>query len=275
VSPATEQPAAQGGAARGRAAGELAAAGPGAPEAPPEARTLFGPALGLAERYADLLAGSAVQRGLIGPRETARLWDRHLMNCAALAEMVPHPSSVIDLGSGAGLPGIVIAILVPDARVVLLEPMARRAAFLEECVADLGLRNATVRRGRAEELAGELMADVVVVRAVAPMDRLAGLALGLVRPGGLVLALKGAGAEQELAGARRVLRKLGARDAAVVQAGSGRVSPPATVVRLTAGPAVSRGRPLAPARTGARQGRAAGARGGESRNPQKPGGAAT
>ena len=242
-----------------------------APAPPPEARALFGPALGLAERYADLLAGPAVQRGLIGPRETVRLWDRHLMNCAALAELVPHPGSVIDLGSGAGLPGIVIAILIPDARVVLLEPMARRAAFLEECVRDLGLRNATVRRGRAEDLAGELAADVVVARAVAPMPRLAGLALGLVRPGGLVLALKGAGAEQELARARGVLRRLGARDAAVVQAGSGRVSPAATVIRLTAGSAGARGRPLAPARSGARPGRAAGKAG----TPQKPGGAGT
>jgi 16S rRNA (guanine527-N7)-methyltransferase len=239
--------------------------------APAQARALFGPSLGLAERYADLLAGPAVQRGLIGPREAARLWERHIMNCAALAELVPHPSSVIDLGSGAGLPGIVIAILIPDARVVLLEPMARRAAFLEECVADLGLGNATVRRGRAEDLARELAADVVVARAVAPMQRLAGLALGLVRPGGLVLALKGAGAEEELTRARPVLRRLGARDAAVVQAGSGRVSPPATVVRLTAGSAASRRRSLVPARTGARQGRAAGT----ARTPGTPGGAAT
>jgi 16S rRNA (guanine527-N7)-methyltransferase len=269
VFPATGQPAQP--EPRERTSGEIPAAGPLAPAPPPEARALFGPSLGLAERFADLLAGPAVQRGLIGPRETARLWDRHLMNCAALAELVPHPASVIDLGSGAGLPGIVIAILVPDARVMLLEPMARRAAFLEECVRDLGLRNVTVRRGRAEDLAGELAANVVVARAVAPMQRLAGLALGLVRPGGLVLALKGAGAEQELARARGVLRRLGARDAAVVQAGSGRVSPPATVIRLTAGPAVSRGRPLVPARTGARPGRVAGKAG----TPETPGGAAT
>jgi len=167
------------------------------------------------------------------------------------------------------LAGQPVEILVPDARVVLLEPMARRAAFLDECVRDLGLGNATVRRGRAEDLAGELVADVVVARAVAPMERLAGLALGLVRPGGLVLAVKGAGAEEELARARRVLRRLGVRDAAVVQAGSGRVSPPATVVRLTAGPAVSRGRPLAPARTGARQGRAAGKQGRRRRREEQ------
>jgi 16S rRNA (guanine527-N7)-methyltransferase len=232
---------------------------------------MFGPSLGLAERYAGLLAGPGVQRGLIGPRETARLWDRHLMNCAAVAELIPRPATVVDLGSGAGLPGIVIAMLVADARVVLLEPMARRAAFLEECVADLDLANATVCRGRAEEMTGRLAADVVVARAVAPLDRLAGLALGLARPGGLVLAMKGAGAAQELARARRVLRRLGARDAAVVHAGSGMVSPPATVVRLTAGPAADRGRPLAPARAGARRGGAAGVAG----TPGTPGGAGT
>jgi 16S rRNA (guanine527-N7)-methyltransferase len=200
---------------------------------------VFGSALGLAERYAQLLAGPGLERGLIGPRETVRLWDRHLMNCAALAELVPHPTagrSVIDLGSGAGLPGIVLAMLLPDAEFVLLEPMARRVAFLEECVRVLGLGNAAVRRARAEDAAGELAADVVTARAVAPLERLAGLALGLVRPGGLVLAIKGAGAAQEVARARPVLRRLGARDVAVVQAGSGRVSPPPTVVRFTAGP---------------------------------------
>jgi 16S rRNA (guanine527-N7)-methyltransferase len=201
---------------------------------------VFGPALGLAERYAELLAGPGVERGLIGPRETVRLWDRHLMNCAALAELVPHPTagrSVIDLGSGAGLPGIVLAMLLPDAEIVLLEPMARRVAFLEECVRALGLGNAVVRRARAEDAAGELVADVVTARAVAPLERLAGLALGLARPGGLVLAMKGAGAAEEVARACPVLRRLGARDVAVVHAGSGKVSPPPTVVRFTAGPA--------------------------------------
>jgi 16S rRNA (guanine527-N7)-methyltransferase len=196
---------------------------------------MFGPALSLAERYAELLAGPAVEQGLIGPRETDRLWDRHLLNCAAVAELVPHPCSLIDLGSGAGLPGVVIAMLLPDTDVVLLEPMARRVAFLEECVAVLGLGNVVVRRGRAEDAAGQLVADVVTARAVAPMERLAGLALGLVRPGGLVLAVKGAGAAEELARAEPVLGRLGVRDAAVVHAGSGRVDPPPAVIRLTAG----------------------------------------
>jgi 16S rRNA (guanine527-N7)-methyltransferase len=201
---------------------------------------VFGAELDRVTRYAGLLAGPGVERGLIGPRETARLWDRHLMNCAAVAELIPHRSSVIDLGSGAGLPGIVLAMLLPDSRVILLEPMARRAAFLDECVRQLALENAEVRRGRAEEMAGRLVADVVTARAVAPMDRLAGLALGLVRPGGLVLAVKGAGAEQELAAAGPVLQTLGAREAAVVHAGRGKVSPPPAVIRLTAGPAPGR-----------------------------------
>jgi 16S rRNA (guanine527-N7)-methyltransferase len=196
---------------------------------------VFGSALGLAERYAELLAGPGVEQGLIGPRETVRLWGRHLMNCAAVAELVPHPCSVIDLGSGAGLPGIILAMLLPDSEILLLEPMARRVAFLEECVRVLGLGNAAVHRGRAEDAAGELVADVVTARAVAPLERLAGLALGVVRPGGLVLAMKGAGGAQEAERARPVLRRLGARDVAVVHAGSGRVSPPATVVRFAAG----------------------------------------
>jgi len=195
---------------------------------------VFGPALGLAGRYAELLAGPGVEQGLIGPREPARIWDRHLLNCAAVAELVPDACSVIDLGSGAGLPGVVIAMLRPGAKIILLEPMARRVAFLEECVRVLGLENTSVCRGRAEEVAGRLAADVVVARAVAPLERLAGLALGLARPGGLVLAMKGAGAAEEVTRAAPVLRRLRAGDVAIVHPGSGKVSPPPTVIRLTA-----------------------------------------
>jgi 16S rRNA (guanine527-N7)-methyltransferase len=190
-----------------------------------------------------------VERGLIGPRETARLWDRHLMDCAAVAELVPPACSVIDLGSGAGLPGVVIAMLRPQAQVVLLEPMARRVAFLEECVRVLGLANTSVCRGRAEDLAGQVAADVVTARAVAPMERLAGLALGLARPGGLVLAMKGAGAAEELARAGPVLARLRARDVAVVHPGRGKVSPPPTVIRLSA-PAAAPGTPETPGGAG-------------------------
>jgi 16S rRNA (guanine527-N7)-methyltransferase len=208
---------------------------PAVPAAPPQAQQVFGSALAAAEHYARLLAGPAVTRGLIGPREVPRLWERHLLNSAVVAELVPHPCSLIDLGSGAGLPGIVLALLLPDVAVTLLEPMLRRVTFLSECVHALGLANAQVCRGRAEDLAGQLSADVVTARAVAPLDRLAGLALGLVRPGGTVLAIKGAGARQEVATARRVLRGLGVQSVDVVRVGDGKVDPAATVVRLTAG----------------------------------------
>ena len=205
------------------------------PGVPPAAAEIFGPALGVAIRYAELLAGPGVERGLLGPAEAARLWDRHLLNCGVVAELVPSPCSLIDLGSGAGLPGIVLAILLPAVSVTLLEPMARRVTFLTECVQILGLGNAEVRRGRAEEMAGRLSADVVTARAVAPMYKLAGLAIGLANPGGVVLAIKGAGAAAEVSRARPVLHRLGARDVEVLHAGSGRVNPAATVIRFTAG----------------------------------------
>src|ERR1700735_386695 len=125
-----------------------------APLPPAEAEVLFGSALGVAQRYAELLAGPGVERGVIGPRQTARLWDRHLINCAAVAELVPAGGSLVDIGSRAALPGVVLAMLPPDSEVVLLEPLARRVAFLEECVRTLGLGNAGVRRGRAGDVGG-------------------------------------------------------------------------------------------------------------------------
>lgn len=206
-----------------------------AAEPPAAAAAVFGPALPLAKRYARLLAGPGIARGLIGPREAGRLWERHLLNCAVVAELVPRPSSLVDIGSGAGLPGIVLAMLLPDVRVTLLEPMARRVVFLSECVAGLGLGNVTVWRGRAEEAAGEFAADVVTARAVAPLGRLAGLAMPLLRPRGSVLALKGEQAAAEAAAARPELRRLGVSDVTVLQVGTGRISPPTTVVRLVAG----------------------------------------
>jgi 16S rRNA (guanine527-N7)-methyltransferase len=245
------------------------------------AAAAFGPALGVAERYAALLSGPGVERGLLGPAEGSRVWDRHLLNCAAVAELVPPECSLIDLGSGAGLPGIVLAILLPGVSVTLLEPMARRAAFLDECVGILGLANAEVRRGRAEDLAGQLAADVVTARAVAPMYKLADLAAGLVKPGGLILAIKGTGAAAEVSRARPVLRRLGVRDVQVVLAGSGKVGPAATVVRFTAGHArTGRARPgVAPAGVApassvplavrGRPGRAAGSRRGGQRGGQR------
>jgi 16S rRNA (guanine527-N7)-methyltransferase len=204
------------------------------PPAPPAAAALFGAALPAVVRYAGLLAGPGVERGLIGPAEAARIWDRHLLNCAVVAPLVPDGCVLADLGSGAGLPGIVLALLRPECDVILVESMARRAAFLSECIADLGLPRTQVLRGRAEDLAGEVAADVVTARAVAPLRRLAGWAVGLCRPGGTVLAIKGAGARDEAAAAGPELRRLGVTDLEVLQVGSDEVDPPATVVRFRA-----------------------------------------
>ena len=196
---------------------------------------MFGGALETASLFAEILATDGVERGLIGPRETPRLWDRHLLNCAAVAELLPDRGELVDIGSGAGLPGVVLAMLRPGMRVVLLEPMLRRSAFLDECVARLELSNVTVVRGRAEDLAGVIKADIATARAVAPLDRLAGWAAGLLRPGGQILAIKGQSAEQELAAARPVLSRLHVRSAEVMRVGHGRVISATTVVRVVIG----------------------------------------
>jgi 16S rRNA (guanine527-N7)-methyltransferase len=198
------------------------------------AADMFGDVLPQAEKYAALLTGSGVERGVVGPAEADKIWDRHLLNCGVLARLIPAKCSLVDLGSGAGLPGIVLAILMPGVKVTLLEPLARRVDFLEECVAALGLTNTQVVRGRAEDLDGRMLADVVASRAVAPLDKLAGLSVGLARPGGRVLAMKGASAEAELVKARPVLARLGVTDARVVQAGSAGGGAAATVVTFTA-----------------------------------------
>ena len=188
--------------------------------------------LPVARRYADLLAGPGVERGLIGPAETTRIWDRHLLNSGVVAELAPSAGELVDVGSGAGLPGLVLAMLLPQVHVVLVEAMTRRTTFLTECVNALNLSNVEVRRGRSEEMVGLLAADVVTARAVARLDKLAVLAAGVARPGGLVLAIKGASAAQEVDEARPVLRRLGATEAEIVSAGAGILSEPTTVVRF-------------------------------------------
>src|ERR1700755_786558 len=157
---------------------------------PRGASAVFGLALGGAEVFARILATRVVEWGLIGPHEVPRLWDRHLLNCAVVSDLIDSRyRTLVDIGSGAGLPGIVLAMVRPELSVTLLEPMERRCRFLSECVDALGLANARVLRGRAED--ATLRADVATARAVAPLDRLAELAVGVVRPGGLVLAIKG------------------------------------------------------------------------------------
>jgi 16S rRNA (guanine527-N7)-methyltransferase len=153
-----------------------------------------------------------------------------------VSELLPERGLLVDIGSGAGLPGVVLAMLRPSLQVTLLEPLLRRSIFLEECVAELGLPNATVVRARAEEKsAAPIKADVATARAVAPLDRLAGWAARLLRPGGELLAIKGQSAEEEIAAARPVLSRLGARSAEVLQVGQGRVIIATTVVRVVMG----------------------------------------
>ena len=190
------------------------------PDAPPAAAAVFGDRLPLAVRYAELLAGAGVERGLLGPREAPRLWERHLLNCAGLTELLEPGQDVLDAGSGAGLPGVVLAIRRDDIEVVLVEPLQRRATFLSEVVQELNLAHVRVVRSRLEDLAGKTLVDAVVARAVAPLDRLASWTLPLLRTGGRLLALKGERADSELAAGRAALRRSGAESAEVVTVGS-------------------------------------------------------
>jgi 16S rRNA (guanine527-N7)-methyltransferase len=202
------------------------------PPAPDVATGVFASALPVAERFADFLASAGTERGLIGPREVPRLWDRHLLNCAVLCDLMPAEATVCDIGSGAGLPGLVVAIRRSDLRVTLVEPLLRRTAFLEEAVELLGLTNVEVLRARAEALHGSREFDVVTSRAVAALDKLLGWSLPLVRRGGLLLAMKGASAAEELAGAGDVLERLGGHGPEIVHIGSDQLSVPTTVVRV-------------------------------------------
>jgi 16S rRNA (guanine527-N7)-methyltransferase len=185
----------------------------------------FADRLSTIERYAELLAGPGIARGLLGPREVPRLWERHLLNCAVVHEAVPQDSEVVDVGSGAGLPGVVLAIMRPDLAVTLVEPLLRRYAFLGEVVAALDLPNVKLVRSRAEDLHGKIFTDVVTARAVAPLDRLAGWSLPLLRSGGLLVALKGSSAGAELEAAAGVLEAQGAVSWHVGRYGAGVVDP--------------------------------------------------
>jgi len=200
--------------------------------APGVAATLFGSRLDRAQRYAEILAGAGVERGLLGPREVDRLWDRHILNSAAIAELLETGERVADIGSGAGLPGIPLALARPDLRVTLIEPLLRRSEFLREVVDDLGL-DMTIVRGRAEDLSvrqqvGEM--DAVVSRAVTSLDKLTEWSMPLLRLDGRMAAIKGERAEQEIREHRRVMASLGAVDVRVMRCGADYLDPPATAV---------------------------------------------
>jgi 16S rRNA (guanine527-N7)-methyltransferase len=181
-------------------------------------------------RFANWLTGAGIERGFLGPREVDRIWDRHIANCAVVEELIPEGSKVFDIGSGAGLPGLVLAIVRPDITIGLIEPLMRRSEFLNEVVADLGISNqVTVIRGRAEELKGQT-APVVTARAVAPLGKLLTWSLPLTTKGGQILAMKGSSAATEITDAKDILN---GRKAEIVLCGEGIVDPQTTVVRVT------------------------------------------
>jgi 16S rRNA (guanine527-N7)-methyltransferase len=188
--------------------------------------------------YVEILAGPGLERGLMGPREVPKLWDRHILNCAVVADpaldLVPSGALVADVGSGAGLPGLVWALLRPDLTMVLVEPLLRRATFLTESVVALGLTDrVSVVRGRAEkvmvspEWSG---VDVVTARAVAPLDRLLGWTIPLLKPQGRLVAMKGSGAATELESAKQAIADFGVTSIEVITCGAGVVEPETTVV---------------------------------------------
>ncbi|HJG64469.1 MULTISPECIES: 16S rRNA (guanine(527)-N(7))-methyltransferase RsmG [Corynebacterium] len=183
-----------------------------------EPSEVFKDRLLLAEKYHDLLATDGSTRGFIGPREVPRLWERHLINCAVIGDVMDEGATVVDVGSGAGLPGIPLAIARPDLRITLIEPLLKRSVFLQEVVDKLALDNVTVIRGRAEEgpikkaVAG---ADIVTSRAVAPLGKLAKWSLPLVRRGGEMIAMKGESVHEELARDAADIKKAGGGKAQV------------------------------------------------------------
>jgi 16S rRNA (guanine527-N7)-methyltransferase len=202
------------------------------PAAPSGAAAVFGERMALAVRFAEILADTGVTHGLIGPREVPRLWERHLLNCAVIADAFRHGARVVDVGSGAGLPGVVLAIARPDLEVHLVEPMLRRTQWLSAVVAELGLDTVIVHRARAEELAGALSAPFVTARAVARLDKLSRWCLPLLEPGGTLVAMKGRSAAEELSADRPALLRMGLLEAVVSEHGGDLLDEPVLTVDL-------------------------------------------
>ncbi|MFI7481252.1 16S rRNA (guanine(527)-N(7))-methyltransferase RsmG [Kocuria sp. M1R5S2] len=197
------------------------------------AQQLFGERTELAERYVAHLASSGIVRGLIGPREVPRLWSRHVLNCAVVQEHIAEGSRVADVGSGAGLPGLCLALARPDLDIILIEPLERRVQWLEEVVADLGLGGVRVVRARAEQARDDVGdVDVVTARAVSGLVGLLDITLPLLRGTGELLALKGRTAAEEIERARKKLHRHGARSTEIVLAGKALLAEPTTVVRV-------------------------------------------
>ncbi|MCC2313518.1 16S rRNA (guanine(527)-N(7))-methyltransferase RsmG [Cellulomonas xiejunii] len=201
----------------------------------PRLPAFFGEAWPAIAAFHDYLVAEGELRGLIGPREISRLWERHLLNSAAVVPFLPDEGLIVDVGSGAGLPGVVVAAMRPRAHVMLVEPMERRVAWLLDVIERTGLTNVEVRRARAQELDGAVEADAVTARAVASLDKLFRWTAPLVREGGRVVAMKGARAEEELAAAAKVMRSVGLTDGRVDDATTIAGTEPTRVVSAVRG----------------------------------------
>jgi 16S rRNA (guanine527-N7)-methyltransferase len=196
---------------------------------PAAAAKVFGDRIEMARGYAKALIRDGDLLGLLGPREMPRLWTRHILNSAVVSELVPEGKTVADIGSGAGLPGIPMAICLPNNHLTLIEPMERRSDWLKDLVLELGLTNVTVLRARAEEV-GEVF-DIATARAVSALPKLLRLVVPLVRDGGAVLAMKGSKAAEEIEEAKRLQKKLGLSGFEIVYTGEGLLAEPTLVVR--------------------------------------------
>ncbi|GAB2516746.1 Ribosomal RNA small subunit methyltransferase G [Corynebacterium atrinae] len=202
---------------------------------PAAAADVFGDRLPLAEAYHHSLATDGSLRGFIGPREVPRLWERHILNCAVVGEVLEHGIRVADVGSGAGLPGIPLALARPDLEIILIEPLLKRSVYLAEVVEMLALPNVTVIRGRAEEksVRAQLGAvDVVTSRAVAPLGKLAGWSLPLVGVGGSMIAMKGSSVTEELTRDAREIKRAGGGKAEIISVGGKLLAEPTTLIRI-------------------------------------------
>lgn len=199
---------------------------------PPAALELFGDRIAEARRFTTNLAEQGEERGLIGPLELPRLWSRHILNCAIVAPLL-RPGLVGDVGSGAGLPGLVLAIARPDVSFVLIEPMERRVAWLNEQVAELGLTNVSVVRARAEEVRLDEPLDQVTARAVSAFRKLLPLTAPLLRDGGELVLMKGAAAASEVEAAAKEIRKFKVHDIEVLTLGEGVLSEVTRVIRAS------------------------------------------
>jgi 16S rRNA (guanine527-N7)-methyltransferase len=202
-------------------------------EAEPEsAKAIFGPQIEKARAFAQKLANDSDDLGLLGPRELDKLWSRHILNSAVVAETVKAADLVADVGSGAGLPGIPMAIALPEANFVLIEPMERRSTWMLEVIQELGLANVEVRRARAEEVL-DLKFDIVTARAVAALDKLLRLTVPLLKPGGSLIALKGSKAAEEIEAAKKLQKKLGIASFEIQICGEKFLAEPTSVVKTT------------------------------------------